>query len=34
MAALTTYFLVLLLRYALPNVDRALELRPAREEGR
>lgn len=34
MAALTAYFLVLLLRYALPNVDRALELRPAREEGR
>ena len=28
MAALTAYFLVLLLRYALPGVDRALELRP------
>lgn len=28
MVALTAYFLVLLLRYALPGVDRALELRP------
>lgn len=27
MVALTAYFLVLLLRYALPNVDKALELR-------
>lgn len=37
MVALTAYFLVLLLRYALPGVDRALELarrppRPARRE--
>lgn len=33
MIALTTYFLVLVLRYAFPNVDRALELRPSREGG-
>ena len=33
MIALTTYFLVLVLRYAFPNVDRALELRTSREGG-
>lgn len=33
MVALTAYFFVLLLRYALPNLDRALELRPSHEGG-
>lgn len=33
MIALTTYFLVLVLRYSMPTVDRALELRIPREGG-